>query len=46
LAAGYKVILVKNLCRGVAPETSQKAVEEMGSKGIVILEELDLKKIK
>jgi nicotinamidase/pyrazinamidase len=46
LAAGYKVILIKNLCRGVAPDTSQKAVEEMESKGIVILEDLNLEKIK
>ncbi len=46
VAAGYKVILIKNLCRGVAPDTSQKAIDEMKSKGVVILEELDLEKIK
>ena len=45
-AAGYKVIMIKNLCRGVAPDTSQKAIEEMKSKGIVILDDLDLEKIK
>jgi nicotinamidase/pyrazinamidase len=46
LAAGYKVILIKKLCRGVAPNTSQKSIKEMKSKGIVILEGLSLAKIK
>ena len=46
LAAGYKVVLIKNLCRGVAPDTSQKAIEEMREKGIVVLDDLDLEKIK
>jgi len=45
-AAGYKVIMVKNLSRGVAPDTSQKALDEMKSKDIVVLDELDLEKIK
>ena len=45
-AAGYNVVLIKNLCRGVAPDTSQKAIEEMRAKGIVILDDLDLEKIK
>lgn len=45
-AAGYKAIMIKNLSRGVAPDTSQKAFEEMKAKGIVVLEDLDLEKIK
>ncbi len=45
-AAGYKVIMIKNLSRGVAPETSQKAIDEMKAKGVVILDDLDLQKIK
>jgi len=45
-AAGYKVIMIKNLSRGVAHETSQKAIEEMKAKGVVILDDLDLQKIK
>ncbi|MDH4220950.1 MAG: bifunctional nicotinamidase/pyrazinamidase [Candidatus Aminicenantes bacterium] len=45
-AAGYKVIMVKNLSRGVAPDTSQKAIDEMKAKGIVVLDDLDLAKIK
>ncbi len=46
VAAGYKVIMIKNLSRGVAPDTSQKAIDEMKAKGIVIIEDLDLEKIK
>ena len=46
VAAGYKVVLIKNLCRGVASDTTQKAVEEMKAKGIVVLDDLDLRKIK
>jgi nicotinamidase/pyrazinamidase len=43
--ADYKVIVIKNLCRGVASDTSQMAIEEMKSKGVVILEDLDFGKI-
>jgi nicotinamidase/pyrazinamidase len=46
VAAGYMVIVLKNLCRGVAPNTSQKAIEEMSAEGVVILDDLDLEKIK
>jgi nicotinamidase/pyrazinamidase len=45
-AGGYKVIMIKNLSRGVAPDTSQKAIDEMKAKGIVVLDDLDLEKIK
>lgn len=45
-AAGYKVIMIKNLSRGVAPDTSQKAIEEMKAKGIIVLDDLDLENIK
>ncbi len=45
-ALKYKVVLIKNLCRGVAPDTSQKAINEMKSKGIIVLEKIDLEKIK
>ena len=45
-AAGYKVIVIKSLCRGVAPDTSRKAIEEIKAKGIVVLDDLDLEKIK
>ena len=46
LALGYKVILVKNLCRGVAANTSQMAIHQMKVKGVVVLDDLDLEKIK
>ena len=46
VAAGYKVIMIKNLSRGVAPDTSQKAIDEMKAKGVVVLDDLDLEKIK
>jgi len=45
-AAGYKVIMVKNLSKGVAPETSAKALDEMKAKGITVIEDLDIAKIK
>lgn len=40
VAAGYQVIMIKNLSRGVAPGTSQKAIEEMKANGIVVLEKI------
>jgi nicotinamidase/pyrazinamidase len=43
---GYNVVLVRGLCRGVAPGTSQRAIEEMKTRGIVVLENLDLEKIR
>jgi nicotinamidase/pyrazinamidase len=45
-AAGYKVIMINSLSRGVAPDTSKKAVEDMKAKGILVLDELDMAKIK
>jgi nicotinamidase/pyrazinamidase len=46
VAAGYEVVMINNLSRGVAPDTSQKAIEEMKAKAIIILDDLDLEKIK
>lgn len=46
VALGYKVILIKNLSRGVARDTSLIAIEEMKAKGIVVLDDVDLEKIK
>lgn len=46
VAAGYQVIMIKNLSRGVAPDTSQKALEEMKAKGITLLDDLDLTRLK
>lgn len=38
--AGYKVTVIENLCRGVAPDTTAKAVKEMQSKGITVKKDL------
>ncbi|RUA02879.1 MAG: bifunctional nicotinamidase/pyrazinamidase [Deltaproteobacteria bacterium] len=38
LAAGYRVHLLLDLCRGVAPDTTEAAIEEMREKGAVITE--------
>jgi nicotinamidase/pyrazinamidase len=43
---GYKVVVVQDLCRGVADKTSKAALEEMKQKGIQIWPSLDLNKIK
>ncbi|AFM25913.1 bifunctional nicotinamidase/pyrazinamidase [Desulfomonile tiedjei] len=37
---GFKVTVIENLCRGVAPETSAKAIQEMKDKGITVKQEL------
>jgi nicotinamidase/pyrazinamidase len=40
--AGYKVTVIEGLSRGVAPETTAQALEEMKAKGIVIKADLDI----
>ncbi len=44
--AGFKVIVVEDLCKGVAPETTQKAYEEMAAAGVKVIKTLDLKTIR
>ncbi len=39
--AGYKVVVVEGLCKGVAPNTTKAALKEMKEKGITIVKELD-----
>ncbi len=39
--AGYKVTVIEGLCKGVAPDTTKKALEEMKAKGITIKDELE-----
>ncbi|MBW1713497.1 MAG: bifunctional nicotinamidase/pyrazinamidase [Deltaproteobacteria bacterium] len=46
LAAGYKVVVIQNLCRGVAPETSEAAWAEMKKAGAELWPSLDLAKVK
>ena len=45
-ANGYKVVVIESLCRGVAPDTTMKALEAMKAKGIYVLKEIDMKRIK
>lgn len=46
LVLGYEVILIKNLCRGMDLDASEKAIEDMKAKGVVVLDDLDLERIK
>jgi len=41
-AAGYKVTVIEGLSKGVAPDTTAKALEEMKTKGIILKAELDM----
>jgi nicotinamidase/pyrazinamidase len=40
--AGYKVTVVEGLSKGVAPDTTAKALEEMKAKGIIIKTDLEM----
>lgn len=44
--AGYDVTVIEDLCKGVAPDTSAKAIKEMESNGIKVIKKLDFSKIK
>jgi nicotinamidase/pyrazinamidase len=39
--AGYKVTVVEGLSKGVAPDTTAEALDEMKAKGIVLIKELE-----
>ncbi len=39
--AGYNVTILEDLCRGVAPDTTESALKEMKEKGITVLKELE-----
>lgn len=45
IAEGYKVILIEELCRGVSEETSKKSLNEMKSRGIIVVEKFEIDKI-
>lgn len=45
-ANGYKVVVIEGLSKGVAADTTAKALEEMKAKGILLLKEIDMAKIK
>ncbi len=38
---GFGVTVVKDLCRGVDPKTTEKAIEEMAAAGVRVVERLD-----
>ena len=42
VAAGYKVTVIEGLSKGVAPDTTAKALEEMKAKGIIIKPDLEM----
>jgi len=42
LKAGYKVTVIEGLIRGVAPDTTLKAIEEMTQKGARVKKQLDV----
>jgi nicotinamidase/pyrazinamidase len=46
IQAGFQVMVIEELCRGVAPDTSEQALEEMRGAGAIILEQFDLNRIK
>ena len=46
LRLGYKAVLIKSLCRGVAPDTTRAALLEMKQKGVKIMDDLDMKKLR
>jgi len=39
--AGYKVTVVEGLCKGVAPDTTAEALDEMKVKGIILVKDLE-----
>ena len=41
-AAGFKVTVIEGLSRGVAPDTTAKALEEMKAKGVIIKPDLEM----
>jgi len=45
IQAGFEVIVIKDLCRGVAPDTSADALEEMEKEGVIITDKLDIDRI-
>lgn len=42
VAAGYKVTVIEGLSKGVAPDTTARALEEMKAKGIIIKADLEM----
>ena len=43
--AGFKVVAVEQLCKGVTPETSVQALKQMQNEGVRLIKKFDMKKI-
>lgn len=43
---GFTVIVLEALCRGITPDTTLRALEEMRAAGIVVMKELDIEVIR
>jgi nicotinamidase/pyrazinamidase len=46
MQAGYKVVVVKDLCRGVAPKTSKAAWVDLQKAGAMLWDSVDMAKVK
>ena len=46
ILAGFKVVAVEQLCRGVTPETSAQALELMQTEGVSVIKNLDMHEIR
>jgi nicotinamidase/pyrazinamidase len=46
LEAGFKVVVIENLCRGVTPESSRSALEEMSERGAQIWPQLKIDRLR
>jgi len=42
---GFRVIVLEALCRGITPDTTLRALQEMREAGIVVMKELDIETI-
>jgi nicotinamidase/pyrazinamidase len=46
IEAGYKVLVIKDLCRGISAETSESSLAEIEAAGGMVIESLDIERIK
>jgi nicotinamidase/pyrazinamidase len=44
--AGFNVVVMESLCRGVSPETSAQALKQMREEGVKVLGELDVENVR
>ena len=45
IEAGYNVLVIKDLCRGISAETSSASLEEIEEAGGIVIESLDIERI-